>query len=126
MKREAHKKVLTILHCGNSSASVPTMPTAQNNVPRCCLQRRSFFCVLGNNAEKCSIISSCVFFRVVDIYADFFPRCRPQHRKIICVVVHNMEKWPALLATKTFEFDYLVRIQNHMQIYPWISIRGLG
>jgi hypothetical protein len=68
------------------------LPTTQKNVPRCCLQRQSFFRVVGNNAEKCSNFSSCVFFRVVADNADFFPRCRPQHGKIICVVAYNVEK----------------------------------
>jgi hypothetical protein len=48
------------------------LPTTQKNVPRCCLQRLSFFRVVGNNAEKCSNFSSCVFFRVVADNADYF------------------------------------------------------
>jgi hypothetical protein len=48
------------------------LPTTQKNVPHCCLQRQSFFRVEGNNAEKCSNFSSCVFFRVVADNANYF------------------------------------------------------
>jgi hypothetical protein len=88
------------------------LPTMQKNVPRCCLQRQSFFRVVGNNAEKCSNFSSCVFFRVVADNADYF--------FFFHVVDHSMEKLSALLPTtwkndqrcwqkrrKTFEFGYL-------------------
>jgi hypothetical protein len=48
------------------------LPTAQKNGPRCCLQRHSFYRVVGNNAEKSSNFSSCVFFRVVADNPDYF------------------------------------------------------
>ena len=79
------------------------LPTTQKNVPRCCLQRQSFFRVVGNNAEKCSNFSSCVFFRVVADNADYFSalqttawknylRCCLQRGKMISVVGNNAEK----------------------------------
>ena len=79
------------------------LPTTQKNVTRCCLQRQSFFRVVGNNAEKCSNFSSCVFFRVVADNADYFSalqttawknylRCCLQRGKMISVVGNNAEK----------------------------------
>jgi hypothetical protein len=77
-------------------------PTTQKNVPRCCLQCQSFFCVVGNNAENCSNLSSCVFFWVVAHNADHFSAlgttaqknylrwCLP-HGKMVSVVDNNAE-----------------------------------
>ena len=84
------------------------LPTTQKNVPRCCLQRQSFFRVVGNNAEKCSNFSSCVFFRVVADNADYFSalqttawknylRCCLQRGKMISVVGNNAEKRSKLI-----------------------------
>ncbi len=104
------------------------LPTTQKNVPRCCLQRKSLFRIVGNNAEKCSNFSWCVFFRVVADNADYFPRCRPQHGKIIWVVAYNVEKWLVLLAVtqKNVWIRLSPRIRNHIRIYTRVSIRGLG
>jgi hypothetical protein len=84
------------------------LPTMQKNFPSLCLLRRPFFHVIGNNAEKCSDFSSCVFFRVVAHNALSFR-----------VVDHSMEILSALLPTTwkngqrcwqqrrtMFEFDY--------------------
>ncbi len=103
-------------------------PTTQKNVPRCCLQCRSFFCVVGNNAEKCSNFSSCVFFRVVAHNTNNFSALRQQHRKIIYVGAYNMEKWSALLTTtrKHVLIRLSPRVWNQMRIETRVSIMGLG
>jgi hypothetical protein len=48
------------------------LPTTQKKVPRCCLQRQSFFRVVSNNTEKCSNFSLCVFFYIVADNAVYF------------------------------------------------------
>jgi hypothetical protein len=103
------------------------LPTMQKNVPLCCLLRRSFFHIVGNNAEKCSNFSSCVFFRVVAHNALFF--CAVDHSmEILSALLPNVEKLSALLATmqKNVRIKLSPRIRNHVRIYIRVSIRGLG
>jgi hypothetical protein len=59
------------------------LPTTQENVPRCCLQRRSFFRIVGNNTEKCSNFSSCMFFCVVPTTWKNGQRCWQQRGKML-------------------------------------------
>jgi hypothetical protein len=77
--------------------------TMQKNMPRCCLQCRSFFSVVFSNSEKYSNFSSCVFFHVVADNADYFSalwttarknylRCCLQCGKMVIVVGNNAEK----------------------------------
>ncbi len=94
-------------------------------------QRRTFFHVVANNAEKCStllptmpiIFPCCRQQRGKVILFQFmyvFPRCCRQRRLFFRVVDHSMGKLSGLLPTtwkndqrcwqqrrKTFEFDYL-------------------
>jgi hypothetical protein len=104
------------------------LPTVHKNVPCCCLQRRSFFRIVGNNAEKCSNFSSCVFFPLIANNADYFSalwttaqknylRCCLQHGKMVRVLGTTQENVRNRIS---------VRIRNHMRIYTRVSTRSLG
>jgi hypothetical protein len=81
------------------------LPTVQINDRRCCLQCRSFICVLAYNAEKYSNFSLCVFF---------------------CVFAYTAEKLLVLLTTtqKNVWIQISPEIQNHMQIYIRVFNQG--
>ncbi len=84
------------------------LPTTQKKVPRCCLQRQSFFRVVGNNTEKCSNFSLCVFFYIVADNAVYFSAlytatrknylcCCLQYGKMVSIVGNNVEKCSNLI-----------------------------
>ncbi len=118
-------------------------------IPRCCSQKKAFFCVVANNAETNSplfptmpiifpccrqqrgkVLSSCLFFRVGTWY--------PQRWSIVCIVDHSVEKWSALLPTprkmisivgnnaEKCLFSNISMNSKAYAIYTKFSIRGLG
>ncbi len=87
------------------------LPTTRKNVPLVAYISHLFFCVLGNNVEKCSNFSSCVFFSVVTHNADNFSaswiialqndqRYCLQHIKMVSVLGNNAEKCSNLNISK--------------------------
>jgi hypothetical protein len=86
--------------------------TTQKNVPHCFLQHRSFFRVVGNNMEKCSNFSSCVFFHVVAHNADYFPVLWTTAPNIICVVAYNVEKYISIVGNNVEKCSHLIISTN--------------
>ncbi len=81
------------------------LPTTRKSVPCCGLQCPLFFRILGNNAEKCSIFSSCVFFRFVTQNAIIFLLCEPRCQKWSALLPTPRGKWTATMQ-KNVRFKY--------------------
>jgi hypothetical protein len=104
-----HSSVLWRFFCllaRNTKHFSELLPTMRKNVPYCCLQCQSFFCVVDNNAENCSNFNSCVFFRIVAHNTNNFSALRPPApkkknlsallptlQKMVGIVGNNAEKW---------------------------------
>jgi hypothetical protein len=110
----------------NAKYFSPLLHTPSKNVPRCCLQYRSFFRFVATTRKSALISVHVCFSALLPTTLTNFLDCGPQHGKMIGVVASTVEKRSAMLATtyKNVQIRISPRIRNHMQTYTRVPIRA--